>query len=399
MATTAGSPELPSPNTGGGSTHGIDVVSGGGASIDPYEGGSGGGGGTTTLVPTIIQRSRPYFTQAQIDMIKPVEDQAWVSRDTTMRLNACAWILQVGGVLQFPIRTMGTAIQLFNRFKLFYPKWEHSFVDCAAAALFVASKIEDTLKKSREILAVGHSIKHGSGSAEAINPDSPLLDDACRRCLSLERLILESISFDFRMRHPQPFIIKFCRYFNIPRPISRQAWEIQIDIYRTLSPLKATPHTQAYAAIELACKLEGHEMEKEVPYEKWYMNRIGVLDVVKDLLDLWTHYRGVTMVGERFSGDKYIALRIQVNKESEALVGKMKGVNGFVNGGERKEKDGAVAVQALAPGISGLSEKDKLAIGESVRFMLDGERERRERGEGRLGCRGRGDGDLILYSP
>ncbi|KAF8426936.1 cyclin-like protein [Tirmania nivea] len=350
-----------------------------------HDGGISGGGGTATLVPTIIQRSRPYFTQIQIDMIKPVEDQAWVSRDTVMRLNACAWILQVGGVLQFPIRTMGTAMQLFNRFKLFYPKWEHSFVDCAAAALFVASKIEDTLKKSREILAVGHSIKHGTGSAEAINPDSPLLDDACRRCLSIERLILESISFDFRIRHPQPFIIKFCRYLNIPRHLTQLAWEIQIDTYRTISPLKATPHTQAYAAIELACKLEGHVVEKEVPYGRWFMDRIDVLDVMKDLLDLWTHYRSVTMVGERFSGDKYLAFRIQVNEESEALVGRARGVNGWVNGGERTEKHGAVGVQTLAPGINGLSEKDKLAIGESVRFMLDGERERRERrgvGEG-----------------
>ena len=119
-------------------------------------------------------------------------------------------------------------------------------------------------------------------------------------------------------------------------------------------------------------------MEKEVPYEKWFMDRVDVLDVVKDLLDLWTHYRNATMVGERFSGDRYIALRIQVNKESEVLVGKRR-VNGLVNGGKRREKDGAVGVQMLAPGINDLSEKDKLAIGESVRFMLDGERERRER--------------------
>jgi len=127
-----------------------------------------------------------------------------------------------------------------------------------------------------------------------------------------------------------------------------------------------------------------------VPYEKWYMDRIEVLDVMKDLLDLWTHYRVATMVGERFSGDRYIALRIQVNKESEALVGKMKGVNGLMNGGGRKEKDGAVAVQMLAPGINELSEKDKLAIGESVRFMLDGERERRERGSAWAGSAGMG---------
>ena len=121
------------------------------------------------------------------------------------------------------------------------------------------------------------------------------------------------------------------------------------------------------------------------------MDRIDVLDVMKDLLDLWTHYRSVTMVGERFSGDKYIALRIHVNKESEALAEKAGGANGSVNGVEKREKDGAMGVQTLAPGINGLSEKDKLAIGESVRFMLDGERERRERrGVGRDGSAGEG---------
>ena len=36
-------------------------------------------------------------------------------------------------------------------------------------------------------------------------------------------------------------------------------------------------------------------------------------------------------------------------------------------------------MNVLAPGLTGLSEKDKMAIGESVRFMLDGERERKER--------------------
>jgi len=130
MATTVGSPELPSPNR---FTHGGDVVSGGGGYMDAHEGGSNG---TASLVPTIIQRSRPYFTQVQVDMIKPVEDQAWVARDISMRLSACAWILQVGGILQFPIRTMGTAMQLFNRFKLFYPKWEQFFAVCSPPGMY-----------------------------------------------------------------------------------------------------------------------------------------------------------------------------------------------------------------------------------------------------------------------
>jgi hypothetical protein len=44
--------------------------------------------------------------------------------------------------------------------------------DVAAASLFVACKIEDTLKKSREILATSYNIRHPQ--SEPINSDSPV---------------------------------------------------------------------------------------------------------------------------------------------------------------------------------------------------------------------------------
>ena len=42
----------------------------------------------------------------------------------------------------------------------------------AAAALFAACKIEDTLKKSREILCAAHNLK--LTPAEQANPDDPV---------------------------------------------------------------------------------------------------------------------------------------------------------------------------------------------------------------------------------
>ncbi|KAF8477069.1 cyclin-like protein [Kalaharituber pfeilii] len=331
---------------------------------------SAGGSGE---FPTIIQRARPYLTEEQIEDLKP-DDPGWEARDVSMRLNACNWILSIGALLQFPIRTMATAMILFHRFKLFHPKWEHPYSDCAAAALFVACKIEDTLKKSREILAAGHSIKHGATSAESINPDNPLLDEPARRTLILERVILESSSFDFRNRHSQPFLIKFCRKLGLDKEVSRLGWDICIDCYRTLSPLKATPHVQALAAISLAQKLLGR---KEIPieYDKFEAKRADVLDVMKDLLDLYTHHRSYTIVGEKYSAETYITIRIALNEVSAQEASSSRINGSHHSNGKGKGK----GVSALAPGITGLSEKDKLAIGESVRFMLDGERERKER--------------------
>lgn len=45
--------------------------------------------------------------------------------------------------------------------------------DAAAAALFAACKIEDTLKKSRDILCAAHNLKLAS-RADHLSPDDPV---------------------------------------------------------------------------------------------------------------------------------------------------------------------------------------------------------------------------------
>ena len=105
-----------------------------------------------------------------------------------------------------------------------------------------------------------------------------MLEDAARRTLVLERIILESSSFDFRNRHSQPFLIKFCRKLGIEKATAQLAWDISIDCYRTLSPLKATPHVQAMAALTLAQKL-AKGVTVEIKYEDFETKEENVLGV------------------------------------------------------------------------------------------------------------------------
>ena len=101
------------------------------------------------------------------------------------------------------------------------------------------------------------------------------------------------------------------------------------------------------------------------------------LDVMKDLLDLYTHHKTYTTVGDKYSAETFIAIRIALNKAAAEESSSGVKINGDHHTSNGKAKKGGIS--ALAPGITGLSEKDKIAIGESVRFMLDGERERKER--------------------
>lgn len=67
-----------------------------------------------------------------------------------------------------PIKTFDTACTYYHMFRLFFRDAEYNFQDAALTALFVACKVEDTMKKSKEILCAAYNLK---------NPDHPTTPD------------------------------------------------------------------------------------------------------------------------------------------------------------------------------------------------------------------------------
>ena len=71
-----------------------------------------------------------------------------------------------------PVRTFDTACIYFHKFRLNFRDAEYNCQDAALASLFVACKVEDTIKKSKDILAAAYAVK---------NPDKPApTDDKAR---------------------------------------------------------------------------------------------------------------------------------------------------------------------------------------------------------------------------
>lgn len=68
-----------------------------------------------------------------------------------------------------PVRTFCTAATYFHRFRLVHKDTEYQYQDAAAAALLTACKIEDTLKKSKDIICAAHNLKHSA--AEHLSSD------------------------------------------------------------------------------------------------------------------------------------------------------------------------------------------------------------------------------------
>jgi len=218
--------------------------------------------------------NHPYFSPDEIAYLCDRQrGKMTESQESKARIQACSFIEVVGSKIGFPRATIATAQTLFNRFHLFYPWKEFNYFDVTMAALFVSSKMHDTLKKPRDLLMVSYAVrfpelaaksKHGGGEVD-IDPNTVEADR--RRLLAIERLVMETVCFNFRVRLPFSYVIKVAREFQVSKPLTRLAWRLAIDSHRTMAPLQYPPHVIALASLLLAALLDSRESAQPFPTE------------------------------------------------------------------------------------------------------------------------------------
>ncbi|KAK5039700.1 RNA polymerase II C-terminal domain kinase beta subunit [Exophiala sideris] len=290
---------------------------------------NGAGGGesatpsTTTRrngrLPNYVQIAKSYVFEQEIQ--KCLRDTGVSqAREDNIRLAGVQWIDNVRRALKLPVKTFNTAVVYYHKFRLQHSDGEYSFVDAAAAALFTACKVEDTLKKSRDILCAAHNLK--VPRHEQLSPDDQVFEQQSRTIIGLERLMLEASGFDFRNRHPQELLIKLAKLYKFERtsPVVKAAYSMSLDLYRTFAPLKQQTATLAFACLELSGRLLGQEHEdiwRGRDYRSWKITRGMVMETLLDLLELYTHHRTSTAIGPDFPVDTFLTVRIPLNLESE----------------------------------------------------------------------------------
>ncbi|MCJ1295913.1 RNA polymerase II C-terminal domain kinase beta subunit [Xylographa carneopallida] len=352
--------------------------------------------------PSYIQLAKPYIFEQKLQECMAATGVTEAKEDN-IRLQGVAWIDSLRKALHLPVRTFNTACVYYHRFRLVHVDTEYGFMDAATAALFTACKIEDTLKKSREILCAAYNQK--VTSAEHVSQDDPMFDNPSKAIVGLERLMLEASGFDYRSRYPQKLLLKLSKYYNLDRDsVGKTAYNMSLDLYRTFAPLKQTTSTMAIACVELAGRLHERnvqELEAGKGFKKWRTSRAEVMETLLDLLDLYTHHRTITTVGQEYPIETFIAIRITLNQEASAndyprytnsvkkrsLANGTKTANGTKDTRSAKSplspqdtlaSDGKSSVTLSPEAAAGAKVRAGLKEG-TVRFMLDPERARDEK--------------------
>jgi CTD kinase subunit beta len=122
--------------------------------------------------PGIIRSSNQYSSEARV-RAQLADSGSDPAREVSYRLQGVQLLDGVRAHLHLPVRTFDTACIYFHKFRLSFRDAEYNYQDAALASLFVACKVEDTIKKSRDILAAAYNVK---------NPDKPTTSDDKVRC-------------------------------------------------------------------------------------------------------------------------------------------------------------------------------------------------------------------------
>ncbi|PAV16818.1 cyclin [Pyrrhoderma noxium] len=217
-----------------------------------------------------VKYHHPYFSPAEVEHLSE-KQRGKLSNQEKLKQQACSFIEAVGTKIGFPRRTIATAQNLYHRFHLFFPRKDFNYFFVTTACLYVSAKMHDTLKKPRDILMVSYTIRFHElvarfkTSGREVEIDLAIVEQDRQNLLGIERLVIETISFNFTVRMPFPYVIKFSRSLNISKKLARFAWRLASDSSRTFAPLQYPPHVVAMGCIYLAALLKSFERPPERP--------------------------------------------------------------------------------------------------------------------------------------
>ncbi|OBZ87338.1 Cyclin-T1-4 [Choanephora cucurbitarum] len=244
------------------------------------------------------RRYRPYFTKKQLAILTGLNKSgALAAKEILARQSYCKFIQDVGKKLGFPQKTISTSQALYHRFYLYYSIRDYSPQDISVTCIFVASKIEETIKKLKDIFVAVHSVRHPE--SKELDPEN-ISEDRRRRIIGYEKLLLEALCFDFQLRHPYEYIVKFIKWIQAfqssldGKRLAKKAYQLAVDSYKTLVCVEYPAHTIAAGSIYLASLLLKDEdesfegLKESEPWDQHFLSRMeDIEDVSQQILDLY----------------------------------------------------------------------------------------------------------------
>lgn len=232
--------------------------------------------------------SKWYFTAEQLANSPSRKCGMDADQELMYRQRAANLIQDMGQRLQVSQLCINTAIVYMHRFYAFHSFTNFHRNSIAAAALFLAAKVEEQPRKLEHIIKVVHI----SLGLEAPDPLKESYAEQAQDLVFNENVLLQTLGFDVAIDHPHTHVVKTCHLVKASKDLAQTSYFMASNsLHLTTMCLQYKPTVVACFCIHLACKWSRWEIPQSNEGRHWfhYVDKTVTLDLLKQLTDEFLH--------------------------------------------------------------------------------------------------------------
>mmetsp|Transcript_5365 Transcript_5365/g.7100 ORF Transcript_5365/g.7100 Transcript_5365/m.7100 type:complete len:264 (-) Transcript_5365:258-1049(-) len=162
--------------------------------------------------------------------------------------SSCSFIGKIADRLKLRLISKSTALVFFHRFFARQSFASHDRWVVAMTCVFLASKVEEDIRKLKEVIVAGHKVKTGKELDDKSDMYKRLVD----KVLVCERILLHTLSFDVSVEHPHNDSLRYVKEVGGGSDLKQTAWNFLNDSLNTKLCLCYTAQQIAAAGVMLA---------------------------------------------------------------------------------------------------------------------------------------------------
>ncbi|ORZ03089.1 cyclin-like protein [Syncephalastrum racemosum] len=200
------------------------------------------------------------FTREELQTTMPsiFNDCMSVHEEQGRRIAGCALIQTVGCRLGLSPIAIATATTFFHRFYTRHSFHDFNFEYIAGTCIFLAGKVEEAHRKLSDVIAAAAAFKYGTENHN--KEKSRVFIEWREAILSHEILVMETLCFDFAIKHPQYYLFEFAEELKAPTDVLESASALAFDSARLPLCLMYKPRLIAAGCMILAYRANGLEV-------------------------------------------------------------------------------------------------------------------------------------------
>ncbi|XP_047250585.1 cyclin-L1-1 isoform X2 [Capsicum annuum] len=186
---------------------------------------------------------------------------------------------------------MATGQVLFHRFYCKKSFARFNVKRVAASCVWLASKLEESPRKARQVLIVFHRMecRRENLPIEHLDTSSKKYIDLKADLIRTERHLLKEMGFICHVEHPHKFISNYLAPFEAPAELRQEAWNLANDSLRTTLCVRFKSEVVACGVVYAAARRFEVPLPEDPPWWKAFdADKAGIDEVCRVLAHLYS---------------------------------------------------------------------------------------------------------------